>query len=102
MNAITAGPWTVDLYDAPFEMAQIKDSAGYQIGAVDVAGRKPEDIANARLIAASPDLLSVLIQAVEAEGFSLSGPTNHNAAENGEPAWVCNARLAIAKATGEA
>ena len=37
-------------------------------------------------------LRSVLIQAVEAAGFSLSGPTDIRAAENGEPVWVCNAR----------
>lgn len=41
-------------------------------------------------------LRSVLIQAVEAAGFSLSGPTDIRAAENGEPVWVCNAREVLA------
>lgn len=59
-----------------------------------------EQRANARLIAAAPELLSVLIQAVESSGFSLSGPTDSRAAEHNEPAWVCNARAAIAKAEG--
>jgi hypothetical protein len=40
----------------------------------------------------------ILIQAVEAAGFSTHGPTDARAAEHGEPAWVCNARAAIANA----
>jgi hypothetical protein len=43
--------------------------------------------------------VAVLIQAVESSGFSISGPTDSRAAEHGEPAWVCNARAAIAGAT---
>lgn len=42
-------------------------------------------------------MLKALIEAVEASGFSVSGPTDVRAAEHGEPAWVCNARAAIAK-----
>jgi hypothetical protein len=42
------------------------------------------------------ELESVLIQAIEASGFSVSGPTDSRAAEHGEPAWVCNARGALA------
>lgn len=44
------------------------------------------------------ELRNALIQAVEAAGFSISGPTDVRASENGEPAWVCNARAAIAAA----
>ena len=58
--------------------------------------------ADARLIAAAPDLLATLIAAVEGAGFTLAGPTDVRAAEHGEPAWVCGARAAIAKATGGA
>ncbi len=43
------------------------------------------------------ELRKVLIQAIEAEGFSVSGPTDVRAAEHGEPAWVCNARAALAE-----
>lgn len=64
----------------------------------DVAIRAGYD-KRARLISAAPKLLDTLIQAVEASGFSLSGPTDVRAAEHGEPAWVCNARGIIAKAT---
>lgn len=42
------------------------------------------------------NLRNTLIQAVDGAGFSISGPTDVRAAENGEPAWVCNARAAIA------
>lgn len=48
------------------------------------------------------DLVYVLVQAIEHAGFSVSGPTDVRAAEDGEPAWVCNARAAIAEATGSA
>lgn len=44
------------------------------------------------------DLLDVLVQAVEQAGFLVGGPTDHRAAEHGEPKWVCNARAVIAKA----
>ena len=54
--------------------------------------------ANARLIARAPAMLEVLIRAVEASGFSLSGPTDVRVAEHGEPAWVCEARAVIAQA----
>lgn len=43
-------------------------------------------------------LQDVLVQAIEASGFSVSGPTDIRAAEHGEPAWVCNARAALANA----
>jgi len=44
---------------------------------------------------AHDDLCSALVQAIESMGFSVSGPTDHRAAEDGEPMWVCNARLAL-------
>ena len=42
-------------------------------------------------------LRAVLIQGIESAGYSVSGPTDHRAAENGEPVWVCNARAALAR-----
>jgi hypothetical protein len=42
-------------------------------------------------------LLTALQEAVEAAGFSISGPTDWRAAEHGEPRWVCAAREAIAQ-----
>lgn len=48
------------------------------------------------------ELIKVLVQAIEASGFSVCGPADSRTAENGEPAWVCNARSAIADALGGA
>lgn len=59
--------------------------------------RTPEELAtHAALLAAAPELLATLIQALSASGFRLNGPTDHRAAEDGEPVWVCNARAVIA------
>lgn len=41
-------------------------------------------------------LSAVLVQAIEAAGFTVAGPTDSRVAERGEPAWVCNARAALA------
>ena len=58
-----------------------------------------ETEANARMIAAAPALLIILLQAIEESGHTISGPTNHWAAEHGEPIWICQARAIIAEAT---
>jgi phosphoribosylamine-glycine ligase len=90
----TAGPWRVG-------------DAGATVFGPPNGNPSPETVArvtkkaNARLIAAAPELLAAIVQAVESAGFSLSGPTDKRAAEHGEPAWVCNARAALAKARGE-
>lgn len=52
------------------------------------------EIANIR--ADNERMRTIMIEAVVASGFPISGPTDHRAAENGEPKWVCNARQAIA------
>lgn len=41
------------------------------------------------------DVKAALVDAIEGAGFTVAGPTDHRAAEHGEPAWVCNARLSI-------
>lgn len=41
---------------------------------------------------------AALVQAIEASGYSVCGPTDSRAAEHGEPAWVCNARGVLARA----
>lgn len=50
------------------------------------------------LVMQNKQLLTRLVQALEASGYSISGPTDTRAAENGEPAWVCNARAEVANA----
>ena len=52
----------------------------------------------ARLHAAAPEMLRVLVQAVDESGYRLSGPTDNRAAEDSEPKWVCNARAVISAA----
>jgi hypothetical protein len=98
----TPGPWS-------FEQIGVTDAGPnhddvFDIGPCDREGAMRKRIAtvvgdDARLIAAAPELLSVLVQAIEASGHSVSGPTDSRAAEHGEPAWVCNARAVISKAT---
>jgi hypothetical protein len=62
----------------------------------------PEAKANARLIAAAPELLEALTRAIEHSGYLISGPTHPDVAEDeGEPRWLAHARAAIAKATAE-
>ncbi len=41
-------------------------------------------------------MAEVLRDAIEAEGFTVAGPTDSRAAEDGEPIWVCEARAALA------
>lgn len=41
------------------------------------------------------NLISIIEDAVTSSGFSLSGPTDSRAAEDGEPIWVCKGRAAI-------
>lgn len=59
----------------------------------------PEREAAKVLLLAAPDMLTALVAAIEGAGFTVAGPSDHRAAEHGEPAWVCNARAVIANAT---
>jgi hypothetical protein len=96
MEKHTPGPWYSRNGSSPHFQGQV---ASESTGDTIAISYSDEDGANARLIAAAPELLAVLVQAVHSSGFSLSGPSDSRAAEDGEPAWVCNARAAIAKAT---
>jgi hypothetical protein len=57
-----------------------------------------QQFANAKLAAAAPPVVNLLIRAIEASGFEISGATDMRVAEHGEPAWVCEARATLAKA----
>lgn len=50
------------------------------------------------LLAALKELGNQLQARVESAGHVIWGPSDVRAAENGEPAWVCNARGALAQA----
>lgn len=41
-----------------------------------------------------------LVRRIEKAGFSVSGPTDIRAAEDGEPLWVCDARAVLATIKG--
>ena len=85
----TPGPWEVKQFGGP----QISGPAGYAVrtmwGALHVDDLQGQDAANARLIAAAPDLLEALEELI------------------GDTEWGCyratylKARAAIAKARGE-
>lgn len=107
MTKHTAGPWisdgeTIDLFDFELENRRFWISAdGMVIGYVDGFGNKDneERKANARLIAAAPDLLEALIAISEIDRFDARRITDES------PHYVfgrCGeiAIDAIAKATG--
>jgi hypothetical protein len=88
----TPGPWASNSADS-FELGVY--GSGYRIAKM-TGGEINRDIANARLIAAAPDLLEALQGMLL--GFSLT--QNPDAYPSNAP---CNkARAAIAKATGAA
>lgn len=65
----------------------------YQVGDIN------RSIEAAAVVEASErlhDIDGCLRDAVEDAGFTISGPTDHRAAENGEPKWVCRARELLA------
>jgi hypothetical protein len=61
-NMHTPGPWTIDLggegYMGEYRIAEFDSARAYKRGGVDAV--RAEDEANARLIAAAPDLLAAL------------------------------------------
>lgn len=93
----TPGPWKIDRYFPSRRPFGISQDLGNKPGkAVTTSGgfaRKSTDEAeaNARLIAAAPDMLEALEYICEAEWDGIN-----------EPPWAERARAAIAKAKGEA
>ncbi len=97
MSKHTPGPWRVEVDTDPEASWERKwptiNAEKYEVvGCEGFYGDYETDMANARLIAAAPDLLDALVQFVdEFEGCYADG----------EPAMI-KARAAIAKATGGA
>ena len=90
----TAGPWALPALDATnrFHVGQVVDGDGATI--CIAYGTNSETVANARLIAAAPDLLEACEAAVKATGGSQYW--------NGEThAFLLLCEAAIAKAKGE-
>jgi len=90
----TPGPWYIDriLNNANLGYRAIIDGDGYT-----VCSPSPMGQANARLIAAAPDLLAVLEEIVKAIDFERGASETEDAER-----LLIAAREAIAKATGEA
>lgn len=100
MNKFTPGPWEVvadERYD-PFFCADkivgydVKSSAGEVVGSEGISGDSEINLANARLIAAAPELIEALEYCLDCLGDEFALPAD---CQN-------NARAAIAKARGEA
>lgn len=103
MNNHTPGPWSYELEDSQL----IRDSEGNSIVEVflpmhrELGYDKSAEIqeANARLIAAAPDLLEALKQLMADYEAIIAGEFNWNESDENSPLWVkCN--QAIAKAGG--
>lgn len=87
MSKHTPGPWNIDKDDSGNGVSANVNGSRYWItGVIQEPGKEFSDEANARLIAAAPDLLEALQNIVES-GLSTSR--------------ISAARAAIAKATGE-
>lgn len=98
MTKHTKGPWKVGQYLGSLRQFVIHmdvgdNGRGSDVAFTSAAFGNDETIANARLIAASPDLLEAL-QAIE----MLYAPL---ARDSTAATWIDKARAAIAKATGE-
>ena len=90
MSAHTPGPWVAVKYSAKkFGLGQRGDGAFFLLQCVNDTADDLQARADARLIAAAPDLLEALIQI--SENLPYSSPVNAHII----------ARAAIAKATGE-
>ena len=94
-NRFTPGPWEVDAS----ECLKVRNTSGSiaMIMQTHLRGRRNNDEthANARLIAAAPDMLEALRDALD--NWEI-----HNRSGDGmQGDWVHDARTAIAKATGQ-
>jgi len=100
MNKFTPGPWFAveDIHDESDGFTyiagyDIKSNGAEIVGCEGISGDSAENLANARLIAAAPDLLGALEAAVTSMLDS-----GYNASES---VVIRKARAAIARAKGE-
>lgn len=93
MSGHTPGPWSLDDNDLRDEAQMVlADRTGCSIADVFLQGRGGECEANARLIAAAPELLDALIRVRDNNRKGVTGAAAREA-------WAA-ANAAIAKATG--
>jgi hypothetical protein len=102
MSEHTPGPWTISPACGDFVVPQL-DGFPSGVAAVAVAlrgapNRSEEEVgANARLIAAAPELLDALKNLMHAEHAPYRGPLQYDSVR--EDAWD-RARAAVARAAG--
>lgn len=88
----TTGPWTLE-YDYSLVMGNYIVGRNFAPDSADASERQ----ANARLIAAAPDLLAALIGISKAYERAIY---NNPAQDSPDTEWLIHANAAIAKATG--
>jgi hypothetical protein len=107
MNKFTPGPWNATKFNpvtGDIDDMYLYVEPGIAVIERNVKGRDQHDTANARLIAAAPDLLDAL-EACRNELASMIDM--HNAQDPDDGSWlydhqtVCEADAAIARAKGE-
>lgn len=92
MSKHTPGPWAFARYSKKrFGVGQRGNGAFFLLQCVHDDTDNPQSWADARLMAAAPDLLAVLQELIDIEG-----------PQPGAAVWADKARAAIAKATGGA
>lgn len=97
----TPGPWKVyERVSNHDSDSWIKGPDGEQIASGIGHEDEPQQLANARLIAAAPELLEALQDLVGWGGLATLLDEGIRASVKGDRVWV-NARAVIAKATGE-
>lgn len=100
MNKFSIAPWKSAIAFDRAYIRNIKDAQGEIIAQIpDWEDGLEETTANARLMAAAPDLLAELtnLYLVASEQFDQSA--THDGLQNCE--WLARARAAIARATGD-
>lgn len=104
------GPWVQSLTDKGYHYGQILGSDGEIVASVGYRRmpNDPEDFANARLIAAAPELLAALEETLRALEQHLDDDANAHGLKSRDNLCPCStnevvrARAAIAKAKGAA
>lgn len=92
----TPGPWNV--YAERNGSVRV-DSA--EVVVANANGGSPECLANARLIAAAPELLKALKEYADPDDCDADGAPDADNSRHGETCRWCRAQSAIAKAEGK-
>lgn len=93
----TPGPWSAEPMEDGCSVAyRINDASGYEVAVTSGRDSDGEEAANARLIAAAPDMLAALKEARDLLAGDLTGVEWKRACH----AFVAKADAAIAKAEG--